>query len=147
MLREFSVDQVEHIAKQREPGRAVILNTDARRYLGIGNSTGLGMAPFLINHPQLISQWVWVRERALAVAVSQSPTEGDRQTGLLALSHRAAAYLADTHVEDAPKGRNVEAHAELGQVIAWLEQVPLEGTLWQQMLNWAQTHCHLRPKN
>ena len=143
VLREFSVDQVEHIAKQREPGRAVILNTDTRRYLGIGNSTGLGMAPFLINHPQLISQWVWVRERALAVAVSQSPTEGDRQK-LLALCHRATAYLADTRVEDEPqRGRNVEAHAELGQVIAWLEQVPLEDTLWQQMLEWAQTQLSL----
>ena len=71
VLREFSVDQVEHIAKQRDPGRAVTLHADTRRYLGIGNSTGLGMAPFLINHPQLISQWVWVRERALAVAVAK----------------------------------------------------------------------------
>ena len=143
VLREFSVDQVEHIAKQREPGRAVTLNKDTRRYLGIGNSTGLGMAPFLINHPQLISQWVWVRERALAVAVSQSPTEGDREK-ILALCHRATAYLADTRVEDEPqRARNSEAHTELTQVMAWLEQVPLDDTLWQQLLDWAQTQLSL----
>ena len=143
MLREFSVDQVEHIARQADPGRAVALHPDARRYLGIGNSTGLGMAPFLINHPQLISQWVWVRERALAVAVAQAPTEHDRDR-MLALCHRAAAYLADTHVEDAPqRERNSEAHKELTQVIAWLEQVPLDEALWQQLLNWAQTHLSL----
>ena len=143
VLREFSVDQVEHIAKQREPGRAVTLNTDMRRYLGIGNSTGLGMAPFLINHPQLINQWVWVRERALAVAVSQSPTEDDRQK-LLALCHRAVAYLADTRVEDvSQRARNVEAHAELKQVMAWLEQVPLDDTLWQPLIEWAQTQLSL----
>jgi len=40
------------------------MNTTLRRYLGIGNSTGLGMAPFLINHPQLIQQWILSRECA-----------------------------------------------------------------------------------
>jgi hypothetical protein len=143
MLREFSVDQVEHIARQSEPGRAVALHPDARRYLGIGNSTGLGMAPFLINHPQLISQWVWVRERALAAAVAQPPSEHDRER-MLALCHRAAAYLADTHVEDAPQRvRNSEAHQELTQVLGWLELVPLNEALWQQLLDWAQTQLSL----
>jgi hypothetical protein len=143
VLREFSVDQVEHIAKQRDPGRAVTLDTDTRRYLGIGNSTGLGMAPFLINHPQLISQWVWVRERALAVAVSLPPEESDRDR-MLALCRRAAAYLADTRVEDEhQRVRNNKAHAELMQVMAWLEQVPLDDTLWQQLLDWAQTQLSL----
>ena len=32
MLREFSVDQVEHIARQREPGRAVALHPDCLLY-------------------------------------------------------------------------------------------------------------------
>jgi len=143
VLREFSVDQVEHIARQRAPGRAVTLDTDTRRYLGIGNSTGLGMAPFLINHPQLISQWVWVRERALAVAVSQPPEESQREK-ILALCRRAAAYLADTRVEDEyQRVRNNKAHAELMQVMAWLEQVPLDDALWQQLLDWAQTQLSL----
>ena len=143
ILREFSVDQVDHIARQRDPGRAVALHPDARRYLGIGNSTGLGMAPFLINHPQLISQWVWVRERALALSVAQPPSEHDRDR-MLALCRRAAAYLADTHVEDAPQRvRNSEAHEELTQVLAWLELVPLDEALWQQLLDWAQTQLSL----
>ena len=33
--------------------------------LGVGNATGLGMAPFLVNHPKLISNWILTRERAL----------------------------------------------------------------------------------
>ena len=36
-----------------------------KRGLGVGNATGLGMAPFLINHPKLISNWILTRERAL----------------------------------------------------------------------------------
>jgi len=34
--------------------------------LGVGNSTGLGMAPFLINHPQLLNNWISAKEKALA---------------------------------------------------------------------------------
>ena len=27
--------------------------------LGIGNSTGLGMAPFIVNHPTLLNNWIF----------------------------------------------------------------------------------------
>ena len=30
--------------------------------LGIGNSTGLGMAPFIVNHPTLLNNWISARE-------------------------------------------------------------------------------------
>jgi len=33
--------------------------------LGIGNSTGLGMAPFIVNHPTLLNNWISAREIAL----------------------------------------------------------------------------------
>ena len=35
------------------------------RNLGIGNSTGLGMAPFIVNHPTLLNNWIYSRESAL----------------------------------------------------------------------------------
>ena len=143
VLREFSVEQVEHIARARSSAKAAALTPDIRRYLGIGNSTGLGMAPFLINHPQLISQWVLVRERALAIASAQEPDEGDRAR-MLALCRRATAYLADTCVDDeAQRLRNEVAHGELSQAIAWLELVPLDIVLWQQLLDWANTQLSL----
>ncbi|HSF94554.1 MAG TPA: hypothetical protein VLA52_05960, partial [Thermohalobaculum sp.] len=37
-----------------------------RRRFGVGNSTGLGMAPFLMNHPVLFNNWMQTREEALA---------------------------------------------------------------------------------
>ena len=43
----------------------VKLDINLSRQLGIGNSTGLGMAPFIINHPALLHQWIHVREEAL----------------------------------------------------------------------------------
>ena len=139
VLREFSVDQVEHIARQRGPGRAVTLNTDTRRYLGIGNSTGLGMAPFLINHPQLISQWILARERALATACSQISDEPSRQR-LLELCRRAMVHLDENQIEDdAQADRDLVVRDELAQVIAWLEQVALEPDLWRRLVEWSET--------
>ena len=66
LIRAFTIDLVEHIAKQRNPQKAVKLAPQTKRLFGIGNSTGLGMAPFLINHPALIHSWIYAKETALA---------------------------------------------------------------------------------
>ena len=65
LVREFTFDQVNHIAKQKNPRKAVDLDKDICRNLGIGNSTGLGMAPFIINHPTLLNNWILSREISL----------------------------------------------------------------------------------
>ena len=59
LIREFSVDLVEHIAKNKNPKKAVKLEKKIKQQLGIGNSTGLGMAPFIIKHPKLIHKWMF----------------------------------------------------------------------------------------
>jgi hypothetical protein len=56
VLRQFSIEQLNHLARVQAPDTAAELAPELQRYLGIGNSTGLGMAPFLINHPQLIQR-------------------------------------------------------------------------------------------
>lgn len=66
LFRWFTVELVEHVARARGGESAVGLHDDIKRYLGIGNSTGLGMAPFLVKHPVLIHNWVSARETALA---------------------------------------------------------------------------------
>ena len=58
LIREFSVDLVEHVAKQINPKKAIKLDREIKQHLGIGNSTGLGMAPFIIKHPKLINKWM-----------------------------------------------------------------------------------------
>ena len=65
LVRQFTFDQVNHIAKQKNPGRAVELDKEICRNLGIGNSTGLGMAPFIVNHPTLLNNWIMSREMSL----------------------------------------------------------------------------------
>ena len=65
LVRQFTFDQVNHISKNRNPGSAVQLDPNICRNLGIGNSTGLGMAPFIVNHPELLNNWIFARETAL----------------------------------------------------------------------------------
>ena len=65
LVRQFTFDQVNHIAKQKNPSRAIELDKEICRNLGIGNSTGLGMAPFIVNHPTLLNNWVMSREISL----------------------------------------------------------------------------------
>ena len=57
LVRQFTFDQVNHVAKKRDPKIC--------KSLGIGNSTGLGMAPFIVNHPTLLNNWILCRETAL----------------------------------------------------------------------------------
>jgi len=65
LVRQFTFDQVNHVAKNKNPKKAVNLDPEICRNLGIGNSTGLGMAPFIVNHPTLLNNWVLARETAL----------------------------------------------------------------------------------
>ena len=65
LVRQFTFDQVNHVAHHKNPSKAVVLDRKICKNLGIGNSTGLGMAPFIVNHPTLLNNWVMSREIAL----------------------------------------------------------------------------------
>ena len=78
LIREFSLDWVDYLAKKKGGDKAVSLHPEIKQYLGIGNATGLGMAPYLINHPCVVDQWLSTREGALqAVLVCDIEHESD----------------------------------------------------------------------
>lgn len=78
LIREFSLDWVDYLAKKKGGDKAVSLHPEIKQYLGIGNATGLGMAPYLINHPCVVDQWLSTREGALqAVLVCDIEPESD----------------------------------------------------------------------
>ncbi len=65
LVRQFTFDQVNHVAYHKNSKKAVKLDDNICKNLGIGNSTGLGMAPFIVNHPTLLNNWILSREKAL----------------------------------------------------------------------------------
>jgi len=89
LIRHFTHDLAEHVGQGR-------LSLDQRRALGIGNATGLGMAPFLVSHPVLLHNWMAAREGALARALSL-PLDADL---LGTLGAEAARHLAGWNVPD-----------------------------------------------
>ncbi len=124
MLRHFSIEQVEHLARVKSPTTAAALDLELKRYLGIGNSTGLGMAPFLIRHPKLISQWVLVREKAIAKVVNLGGSSSDTIDKLESMILKAQAHVRQTTVPDETQtSRNHVLISELGALVEWMKSV------------------------
>lgn len=104
LIRNFSHDLVEHVAKARSPD-AASLAPNIKRHLGIGNSTGLGMAPFLVNHPILLNNWILVRETALARVRACDEIDTEHTMGLIA---RAKQHLKEWNVPDKAQMKRIE---------------------------------------
>lgn len=100
LTRTYVRDLVQHVANLKGGAAAATLDPDIARSLGIGNSTGLGMAPFLINHPMLFNNWIAAREQAIAI-VRNLPTakkaEANMFRGLLERSLTSADIWHSAH--------------------------------------------------
>lgn len=84
LTRQFTVDIAEHLAAVRGGAKAVRLDPAIRQGLGVGNSTGLGMAPFLVRHPVLLNNWMMAREEAIARVRSQDTADPQTVAGFRA---------------------------------------------------------------
>ena len=93
LIRHFTHDLVEHVG-------GACLDTRLKRHLGIGNATGLGMAPFLVTHPVLLNNWMMVRETALARVRAVPSVTPQQVAHLRALHRRAQQHLAEWTVPD-----------------------------------------------
>jgi hypothetical protein len=109
MIRQFQFDLVEHIARGLGGSGSAALAFDRRRALGIGNATGLGMAPFLIRHPILIHRWISAREEALRRVRSVRKTDNRTLHRYRALLERAIAHASQWNVEDVRQQGRIEA--------------------------------------
>ena len=145
MLRHFSVQQADYLAVKRSPKGAVNLHEDIKRYIGIGNSTGLGMAPFLINHPLLINQWIEMRETALArvVAASECGVDETTLTRLDLATQRVIQHLGEIITADERQNSsNALVRAELQLMHLWLQEQGAELAnnhyVWADLIQYAE---------
>ena len=120
LIRWLSIDLVNHVARGRGGTRAVALDADYARYLGIGNATGLGMAPFLITHPELINNWVVARETALARVRALPDATAGQITGFTALLGRARRFVDEWSVGDEAQTKRIRRlRCDLGELESW----------------------------
>ena len=136
LIRAFTVDIVEHIAASQGGPQAVKLDRDTRRRLGVGNSTGLGMAPFIVRHPVLLSNWMTARETALARVRSQNSADASSILGLNTAVAAATLNATAWHTEHPVQVRKLhDLRRDLDLVASklatydWTASLPWDG-LW-----------------
>jgi len=120
LIRCFTFDLVEHVARSASPDGFVPLHQTYKRYLGIGNATGLGMAPFLVSHPTLIHNWFHTRETALARVRSTPQAAADDIRRFRTLLAKATAHIAEWNVEDETQTARINVlRKELKSIADW----------------------------
>ncbi|MGF1700516.1 hypothetical protein L4D09_09405 [Photobacterium makurazakiensis] len=128
LLREFSLDWVDYLAKQRGGEKAVTLHRSLQRYLGVGNATGLGMAPYLINHPCIVDQWMTTREQALS-AILDCPFDTEKVPYLTQLLQQGITHLTQVVTVNANQQvLNNQAVIELSTFVDAITVLPVEAT-------------------
>ncbi len=146
LTRAYTVDLVEHLAQMRGGACAVGLAPELRRLLGVGNSTGLGMAPFLVRHPVLLNNWMMAREEALARVRAQRTATPETLAGfeaaLKAAQENAQAWQSGHPVQQA---RLLELRNGLDAVAAHMRDVwdRLGDHPWDALWRWAEARLPL----
>ncbi len=146
LIREFTIDLVEHVAAARAPDRAVRLAPDRRRALGIGNSTGLGMAPFLNTHPTLLHRWMVARETAIARVLAVPEAAPGKRARFVELLTRAVAHVGEWETRDARQATRVQV---LRRELGWLHEQLTDGaadllagpTPWRRLAELVEARC------
>ena len=140
LIRAFSIDLVEHIARAIGGDRAVTISPDLRRRIGVGNATGLGMAPFLINHPALINNWMVAREEAIARVRSLADASGEAISDFKHHFELAKFNLSQWHSEHPIQVKKLgQLNADLKKMSTYIETESLgENHPWDRFYLWAE---------
>lgn len=140
ILREFSLDWVHFLAKQKGGDKAVTLTPALQRYIGVGNATGLGMAPYLIRHPRVVDNWLTQRESALAV-VSQQPLCTQSTARVITLLNKAQTHLTEVvTINDRQRELNTQSASELPELAEWIHVLASDNARWGEVIAGAENY-------
>lgn len=145
LIRSFCADLVDHLAAAKGGVKAVRMEDKVRRSLGVGNSTGLGMAPFLVRHPVLLNNWMEAREEALARVRAQPMPSAEAVQGLRdafdAFRKNASLWRSDHPLQTT---KLAELRADLEKVAEKLAGWPRpEAHPWNALWKWGEAELTL----
>ncbi len=140
LTRTFVRDLVQHMARTKGGDQTAELNPEIARWLGIGNSTGLGMAPFIVNHPILFNNWIMVREEAISrVRSIETATEAEaaKFRNIFARSRLSISWWKSEHPIQIEK--LAALNADLCAISDYLDKTDLTGNQpWDRLILWSQ---------
>lgn len=142
LVREFAFTLVEHVAQCRNPDKAVPLDEEIKRALGVGNATGLGMAPFLIGHPQLFNNWILARETAIARVRAVEHTDSTKRDRFMVLLKRIRTYALQWTTDDETQTKAISIlNRELNELIEHINRNPddiKDDQPWNRLILWLE---------
>ena len=140
LTRAFVRDLVNHMARSRGGDQAVELDPTIARSLGIGNSTGLGMAPYIVNHPVLFNNWVMAREEAIARVRSVTTAQADEVDTFRHLLRRSEISVDKWRSEHPIQIEKLAAlHSDLEAINAFVSRDDLiNDHPWNRLYCWAE---------
>ena len=141
LIREFSIELVEHVARQINPKKAVKLDRKIKQHLGIGNSTGLGMAPFIIKHPKLINKWMKQYTKTLE-EISQIELDNIVFEKYKNLLNKALNYLEEVNTSDEFQiNKNKLTTEDLKKYISYIYDLDLSQKFkWLDILDYCDSN-------
>ena len=143
LARCFSFDWVEHVAYHKNPVLFKPFEDRLKKALGVGNATGLGMAPFLINHPKLICRWMNARENALAeVRAIDTVSSLDKETFKKFLKEASLHILEWPTTHEEQRLRLQKLKQELSEVSKKINNLK-NFKLWEKFFLWASSNLSL----
>lgn len=145
IIREFSVELVEHVAKKQNPSKAVKLEDKIKQHLGIGNSTGLGMAPFIIKHPKLINKWMNQYTESLNKIINKKIVS-EKLSSYIQLLEKALLYLKEvTTFDEYQITKNTKTVEDLKiyiNHIIKIENSTFNNLTWMDLLKFTTSNCN-----
>jgi len=140
LVRQFTFDQINHIAENKNPKRFVELDSEIAKGLGIGNSTGLGMAPFIVNHPTLLNNWVLARETVLKEIREIEKVDKNQFNTFLTCLKKSIKNVKNWNTDsDFQKKKIKELSQDLEKTIKYLETINFsQKFLFNEIYTWAE---------
>jgi len=145
IIREFSVELVEHVAKKQNPNKAVKLENKIKQHLGIGNSTGLGMAPFIIKHPKLINRWMSQYTKSLNKIINKN-IDSKKLSSYFQLLEKALLYLKEvTTFDEYQIKKNTKTVEDLKNYIHHIKNIKnntFDDLTWMDVIKFTTNDCN-----
>jgi len=148
LVRAWVRDLVQHAADAAGGAASVPLDPDIARSIGIGNSTGLGMAPFILNHPVLFDHWIGARETALSRVRGVARVGDAERATFHALLTRSVVSAARWRTEHPLQGPRVaRLREDLDSILVRIDGAEhdcLGGDRpWDRLYRWAEANLDM----
>lgn len=141
LTRAFVRDLINHMAHAKGGDKAVEMAPAIAHRLGIGNSTGLGLAPYIVNHPVLFNNWIMAREQAIARVRSLNTATTGETAQFRQLMRRSEALVATWKSEHPIQiVKLADLTLDMKTLIDHAKTADLNTNHpWDRLLNWSQT--------